>query len=98
MKKGDRVAIYLPMIPELPIAMLACAKIGAIHTDVFSGFSPLALRDRINDAEAKLLITADGFYRRGSIIHLKEDADKLWKGHRVLKKSLWREGWEPIRR
>ncbi|KUJ94753.1 MAG: hypothetical protein XD40_0074 [Archaeoglobus fulgidus] len=75
-KKGDRVAIYLPMIPELPIAMLACAKIGAIHTDVFSGFSPMALRDRINDAEAKLLITADGFYRRGSVIHLKEDADK----------------------
>ena len=79
-KKGDRVAIYLPMLPELPIAMLACAKIGAIHTDVFSGFSPMALRDRINDAEAKVLITADGFYRRGSIVHLKEDADKALEG------------------
>ncbi|WP_202319494.1 acetate--CoA ligase [Archaeoglobus neptunius] len=75
-KKGDRVAIYMPMIPELPIAMLASAKIGAIHTDVFSGFSPMALQDRVNDAEAKVLITADGFYRRGSIIHLKEDADE----------------------
>ncbi len=87
-KKGDRVAIYLPMIPELPIAMLACAKIGAIHTDVFSGFSPMALRDRINDAEAKLLITADGFYRRGSIIHLKEDADKALEGAPSVEKVI----------
>lgn len=87
-KKGDRVAIYLPMIPELPIAMLACAKIGAIHTDVFSGFSPMALRDRINDAEAKLLITADGFYRRGSVIHLKEDADKALEGAPTVEKVV----------
>ncbi len=87
-KKGDRVAIYLPMLPELPIAMLACAKIGAIHTDVFSGFSPMALRDRINDAEAKLLITADGFYRRGSIIHLKEDADKALEGAPSVEKVI----------
>ncbi|MBO8179374.1 MAG: acetate--CoA ligase [Archaeoglobus sp.] len=87
-KKGDRVAIYLPMIPELPIAMLACAKIGAIHTDVFSGFSPMALRDRINDAEAKLLITADGFYRRGSIIHLKEEADKALEGAPSVEKVI----------
>jgi acetyl-CoA synthetase len=87
-RKGDRVAIYLPMLPELPIAMLACAKIGAIHTDVFSGFSPMALRDRINDAEAKLLITADGFYRRGSIVHLKEDADKALEGASSVEKVV----------
>ena len=74
-KKGDRVAIYLPMIPELVISVLACARIGAVHSVVFGGFSPEALRDRINDAEAKLLITADGGYRRGQIIPLKHDAD-----------------------
>src|SRR3989338_7055080 len=74
-KKGDRVAIYMPMIPEAVIAMLACARIGAVHTVVFGGFSPEALRDRINDAQAKLLITADGGFRRGSILPLKHDAD-----------------------
>jgi acetyl-CoA synthetase len=74
-EKGDRVAIYMPMIPELPIAMLACARIGAIHSVVFGGFSAEALRDRIVDAEAKVLITADGGYRRGQIIPLKHDAD-----------------------
>ncbi len=74
-KKGDRVAIYLPMIPELAVAMLGCARIGAIHSVVFGGFSPESLRDRIQDLEAKLLITADGGYRRGQIIPLKHDAD-----------------------
>ncbi|MBD3267776.1 AMP-binding protein, partial [bacterium] len=74
-EKGDRVAIYLPMIPEAAIAMLACARIGAVHSVVFGGFSPDALRDRINDAKAKLLITADGGYRRGNLIPLKHDAD-----------------------
>ncbi len=74
-KKGDRVAIYLPMIPELVVSMLACARIGAIHSVVFGGFSPESLRDRINDLEARLLITADGGYRRGQIIPLKHDAD-----------------------
>jgi acetyl-CoA synthetase len=74
-KKGDRIAIYLPMIPELVISVLACARVGAIHSVVFGGFSPEALRDRINDAQAKLLITADGSYRRGQIIPLKHDAD-----------------------
>ena len=74
-EKGDRVAIYMPMIPELPIAMLACARIGAIHSVVFGGFSAEALRDRIVDAGAKVLITADGGYRRGQIIPLKNDAD-----------------------
>jgi acetyl-CoA synthetase len=73
--KGDVVAIYLPMIPELVISVLACARIGAIHSVVFGGFSPESLRDRINDAQAKLLITADGGYRRGQIIPLKHDAD-----------------------
>ncbi|MDD4890793.1 MAG: acetate--CoA ligase [Phycisphaerae bacterium] len=74
-KKGDRVAIYLPMIPEAVVSMLACARIGAVHTVVFGGFSAEALRDRINDAGAKVLITADGGYRRGQILPLKHDAD-----------------------
>lgn len=74
-KKGDRVAIYLPMIPELLVSVLACARIGAVHSVVFGGFSPESLRDRINDASAKVLITADGGYRRGQIIPLKHDAD-----------------------
>ena len=78
--KGDRVAIYMPMIPELPIAMLACARIGAVHSVVFGGFSAEALRDRINDAEARVLVTADGGYRRGQIIPLKRDADEAVKG------------------
>ncbi len=74
--KGDRVGIYLPLIPECAIAMLACARIGAIHSVVFGGFSPESLRDRMNDAEAKLLITADGGYRRGQVVPLKRNADK----------------------
>ena len=74
-QKGDRVAIYLPMIPELVVAMLACARIGAVHSVVFGGFSPQSLRDRINDAQARMLITADGAWRRGQIIPLKHDAD-----------------------
>ncbi|UCC24125.1 MAG: acetate--CoA ligase [Gemmatimonadales bacterium] len=73
--RGDRVAIYLPMIPEAAIAMLACTRIGAIHSVVFGGFSPDSLADRINDAEAKVLITADGGHRRGSIVPLKNNAD-----------------------
>ena len=75
-KKGDRVAIYLPMIPEAAFAMLACARIGAPHSVVFGGFSPDSLADRINDAEAKVLVTADGGYRRGSVVPLKENADR----------------------
>jgi len=74
-EKGDRVAIYLPMIPEAAIAMLACSRIGAPHSVVFGGFSPESLSDRINDAEAKLLITADGGFRRGQIVQLKTNAD-----------------------
>ncbi|MBP2647666.1 MAG: Acetyl-coenzyme synthetase [Gemmatimonadetes bacterium] len=75
-QKGDRVAIYLPMIPEAAIAMLACARIGAVHSVVFGGFSAEALRDRINDAECTVLITADGGYRRGSVLPLKRFADE----------------------
>ena len=75
-KKGDRVTIYMPTIPELPIAMLACARIGAPHSVVFGGFGAEALRDRIQDAEAKVLITADGGYRGPGVIHLKRAADE----------------------
>ncbi len=74
--KGDRVAIYLPMIPEAAIAMLACARIGAVHSVVFGGFSAESLRDRINDAEAVAVITADGGNRRGQVVPLKKFADK----------------------
>ena len=75
-KHGDSVAVYMPMIPELPIALLACARIGAIHSVIFGGFSATALADRIADAKSKLLITADGGYRRGHVVPLKETADK----------------------
>ncbi|MBC7324816.1 MAG: AMP-binding protein, partial [Moorella sp. (in: Bacteria)] len=74
-RRGDRITIYLPMIPELPIAMLACARIGAVHNVVFGGFSAAALRDRINDIGARLLITADGGFRKGKMVALKEQAD-----------------------
>ncbi len=78
--EGDRVAIYMPMIPEAMIAMLACARVGAIHTVVFGGFSPEALKDRINDCKAKLVITADGGWRRGKVIELKANVDKAVEG------------------
>ncbi|HEV8354763.1 MAG TPA: acetate--CoA ligase [bacterium] len=74
--RGDRVAIYLPMIPELPIAMLACARIGAAHTVIFGGFSAEALAGRINDAQAKVVVTADGGWRRGTVVPLKRNADE----------------------
>ena len=77
--KGDKVALYLPMIPELPIFMLACGRIGAVHTVVFSGFSAQAICDRVHDVEAKVIITADGGYRRGKIIPLKEITDEAVK-------------------
>ena len=78
-RRGDRVAIYLGMVPELPVAMLACARIGAPHSVVFGGFSSESLRDRIIDAEAKILITADGGYRRGAVVPLKANADEAIK-------------------
>jgi acetyl-CoA synthetase len=75
LKKGDRVIIYLPMVPEAAIAMLACARIGAVHSVVFGGFSAQSVADRIFDSQAKLVITADGGYRRGSIVPLKKSVD-----------------------
>jgi len=75
-KKGDRVTIYLPMVPELPIAMLACSRIGAIHIVVFSGFNTQALSDRINDSKSKVIITADGGFRRGKLVELKRVVDE----------------------
>jgi acetyl-CoA synthetase len=78
--KGDRVAIYLPLIPELAIAMLACARIGAVHSVVFGGFSAESLRDRINDSQCRLLVTADGGYRRGHVVALKKIADEAIAG------------------
>jgi acetyl-CoA synthetase len=78
--KGDRVNIYMPMIPEAAIAMLACARIGAAHSVVFGGFSAISLTDRINDAEAKVLITADGGWRRGEVFPLKHTADEALLG------------------
>ncbi|MEE8180512.1 MAG: acetate--CoA ligase, partial [Nitrosopumilaceae archaeon] len=78
-QKGDRVTIYLPMVPELPITMLACARIGAVHTVVFSGFSAASLRDRIDDSKSKVIITADGGFRRGKIVKLKEVIDEAIK-------------------
>ncbi|MBI2124414.1 AMP-binding protein, partial [Candidatus Pacearchaeota archaeon] len=78
-ERGDVVEIYLPMIPELPISMLACARIGAIHSVVFAGFSSDALRDRIQDSKAAILVTADGSYRNGKIVSLKDNADNALK-------------------
>lgn len=78
-RKGDRVALYLPMIPELPISMLACARIGAPHTVIFSGFSAGALADRVSDVQAKVIVTADGSYRRGRTISLKSIVDEVIK-------------------
>lgn len=84
-KKGDRVGIYLPMIPEAVVAMQACARIGAPHSVVFSAFSPDSLRDRMVDAGAKVVITADGYYRRGKAINLKKNADAGVEGTPVEK-------------
>jgi len=75
-KKGDRVCIYMPMVPEAAVAMLACARVGAIHSIVFAGFSAQSLADRINDATCKLVITADGVYRGAKVLNLKEIVDE----------------------
>ena len=83
-EKGDRVNIYLPMIPEAAVSMLACARIGAAHSVVFGGFSSQSLSDRINDAEAKLLITADGGWRRGEVFPLKSQADEALKSTKTI--------------
>ncbi len=101
-KPTDCVAIYMPMIPELPIAMLACARVGAVHSVVFGGFSAVALADRIADAKSKILITADGGYRRGKVVPLKETADVALEKCSTIEKSIvvrrtgekvgWKEG------
>jgi len=88
LKKGDRVAVYLPVIPELPITLLATARVGGIHTVVFSGFSAEALADRINDCEAKILVTADGSYRRGKIIAIKDNADRALQSAPTVEKVI----------
>src|SRR5687767_8439621 len=87
-KKGDRVAIYMPMIPELPAAMLACARIGAPFTVVFGGFSAEALAGRINDSAAKLVITADGGYRKGNVVPLKKNADDAIAQTKSVERTL----------
>ena len=84
--KGDRVAIYMGMVPELAIAMLACAKIGAPHSIVFGGFSAEALRERINDAKAKIVITADGGWRRGGVVPLKAAVDEALRETPTIEK------------
>lgn len=99
---GDRVAIYMPLVPEAAVAMLACARIGATHSVVFGGFSSEALKDRINDAECKVVITADGGYRRGSVIALKKSVDEALKScpsvksvvvvQRTKNEVQWQEG------
>ena len=95
--KGDRVNIYLPMIPEAAVAMLACARIGAAHSVVFGGFSAHSLRDRINDAEAKVLITADGGYRRGDVFALKPVADEaLESTHSITSVVVVRRGGNEV--
>ncbi len=87
-KKGDRVTIYLPMIPELPISMLACARIGAIHSVVFGGFSAQALKDRIQDCKSKLLITADKGLRGSRYVHLKANADEAVQENPTIEKII----------
>jgi len=87
-ERGDRVAIYMGMVPELPIAMLACARIGAAHSVVFGGFTADSLRDRINDAEARVLVTGDGAWRRGGIVPLKEIADDALAATPSIEKCL----------
>ena len=87
-QKGDRITIYLPMIPELPVSMLACARIGATHTVIFSGFSASAIKDRIEDSKSKVVITSDGGYRRGNVINLKEIIDEAIKDSESVKNVI----------
>ncbi|MGB9743206.1 MAG: acetate--CoA ligase [Minisyncoccales bacterium] len=95
-KKGDRVGIYLPVIPEIVVAMLACARLGAVHSVVFSAFSPHALQLRLQDTGAKILITADGYYRRGQIVNLKQNADEAVKDTNIEKIVVVKRAKNPI--
>jgi acetyl-CoA synthetase len=95
-KQGDFVAIYMPMIPEAAVAMLACARIGAPHTVVFGGFSSEALRDRISDAKAKVVITSDGGWRRGQVVPLKDNVDRAVEGTSVEKVMVVRRCTNPV--
>jgi acetyl-CoA synthetase len=88
LKQGDRVAIYLPMVPEAAIAMLACARLGVIHTVIFGGFSSEAIKDRVNDCQAKVVITADGGWRRGKVIELKTNVDRALPGTPSVEKVI----------
>ncbi|MGF1656910.1 MAG: acetate--CoA ligase [Verrucomicrobiales bacterium] len=88
LQKGDRVLIYMPLIPEAAIAMLACARLGAVHSVVFGGFSSEAIKDRLKDSGAKLIITADGGYRRGSIVPLKKNVDHALEGEHAVQKVV----------
>ena len=87
-KKGDRITIYMPMVPELSIAMLACARIGAPHSVIFGGFSADSIRDRLEDSQSKVMITADGGYRRGTIVQLKQNADDSVKGATTVERIV----------
>ncbi len=94
---GDRVAIYLPMVPEAAFAMLACARLGAIHTVIFGGFSSEAIKDRVNDCQAKVIITADGGWRRGKIVELKTNVDRALPGTPSVKHLLvLRRSGQPV--
>lgn len=103
--KGDRVAIYMPLVPELAVAMLACARIGATHTVIFGGFSSEAIRDRVNDCGCKLIVTADGGYRRGAELRLKETVDAALADNKcpsienvvILRRTGSKVGFEPGR-
>jgi acetyl-CoA synthetase len=95
-ERGDRVVLYMPLVPELAVAMLACARIGAVHSVIFGGFSAQAIVDRVNDAKAKLIVTADGGYRRGSVIPLRENVNQAVKhtptvGHVVVLRRVGME-------
>ncbi|MEO6052967.1 MAG: acetate--CoA ligase [Chthoniobacterales bacterium] len=87
-KKGDRVLIYMPLIPEATVAMLACARIGAIHSVVFGGFSSTSIKDRLEDCGAKVIVTADGGYRRGQAVMLKQNVDHAIEGNKEIKKVI----------
>jgi acetyl-CoA synthetase len=94
---GDRVTLYMPMIPELAIAMLACARIGATHSIIFGGFSADAIADRNNDAQSKLVVTADGGWRRGKQVPLKANVEmRAWAGRVRCKRSWWSTAWAVI--